>query len=213
MSDTICGFVQYNNDNNGYFPYGMDKMCELLTTGPIDQAFPLFYHDWNSFSGNTCSDSSYDAALANLKNVDPKSPGAAGRSWYYQTCTEFGYYQTGESSNSPFSPKISLDYFLGMCEAAFGLSKDDVQFNVNWTNELYGARNISSSRIMFTNGLVDPWHALGITKIPSSELPTQLMPGTAHCADLYPSRAEDLPILTATRLLWIEYLTRWLDQE
>jgi len=209
MSDTISGFVQYNNDNNKYFPFNMGTMCEMLTSRPINESFPSFFSAWNNFAGS-CSESSYDSGLADLENIDPKSPVAAGRAWYWQTCTEFGYYQTGESSKSLFSPKITLDYFLGMCEAAFGITKVEVQANVEWTNEYYGARNISATRIMFTNGMVDPWHALGITK--STDLPTVLMAGTAHCADLYPSRKEDLPILTQTRETFVKILKIWLDQ-
>ena len=31
------------------------------------------------------------------------------------------------------------------------------------TNRYYGKKNISASRIIFVNGSIDPWHALGIT--------------------------------------------------
>ncbi len=61
---------------------------------------------------------------------------------------------------------------------------------------------VQSSKIVFPNGSVDPWHILGVldSPCPSSE-PTSFMNGTAHCADLYPPRATDLPELTATRAL------------
>jgi len=213
MADTISGFVQYNRDNNGYYPYDIGKMCNILISGPIDKTFPLFFTTWNTFRGSNCSDSSYQSDLKDMMNTDPKSPSAAGRSWYFQTCNEFGYYQTGESVNSLFSPKITLGYFLGMCESLFGISPETVSANIDWTNEYYGARNIESSRIMFTNGVIDPWHALGITDPPSADLPTVLIPGTAHCADLYPSRSLDPPQLTAARKEFVDYLNAWLSQE
>jgi len=212
MADTISGFVQYNNDNNKYYPFNVEKMCNILQSGPLDEAFPDFYAQWNKFSGESCSESSYQSYMADLMNVDPKNPAASGRSWYYQTCNEFGYYQTGESVLSPFSPAITLDYFLQMCQIAFGISKDMVEQNVYNTNQYYGGRNLNSSRIMFTNGVVDPWHKLGITTTIGPELPAILMEGTAHCADLYPSRLNDLPVLSQTRSTFISYLQVWLNE-
>jgi len=212
MSDTISGFVQYNNDNNQYFPFNMEIMCDMLTSAPIDESFPTFFSVWNNFAGSTCSDSSYTSDLAVLENIDPKSPGASGRAWYWQTCNEFGYYQTAENPKCIFSSKITLDYFLGMCEAAFGTSQEAVQENVYRTNLDYGGQTIFATRIMFTNGIIDPWHVLGITNSTSIDLPAVLMDGTAHCADLYPSRAQDLPILTQTRQRFIQTLKNWLTK-
>ena len=36
----------------------------------------------------------------------------AGRSWTYQTCIEFGFYQTGSAANQPFSKTVTLDWFV-----------------------------------------------------------------------------------------------------
>jgi len=211
FADTISEIVQYNNDNNGRKTWNIPALCSLLLSGPLDQTFPTFYNEFNQASGAGCSDSSYQSDVQALMNTDPTSPGAAGRAWYYQTCTEFGYYQTGEKGGI-FSPNITLDYFVGQCQEVFGIDMSQVQANVDWTNEFYGARNIAATRIMFTNGDIDPWHALGITTQPSADLPTVLIHGTAHCADLYPSRSEDLPSLQVAREMWKSYLSEWLTQ-
>ncbi len=73
--------------------------------------------------------------------------------------------------------------------------------------------NVSSgkaTRIFFTNGEIDPWHVLGITKNETTSLPAYLMPPTAHCADLYPPRSIDAPILTSVRAEFLKTLDAWL---
>jgi len=32
----------------------------------------------------------------------------AGRQWYYQTCTEFGFYQTTDTNKQPFGTHFPL---------------------------------------------------------------------------------------------------------
>lgn len=36
------------------------------------------------------------------------------------SCTEFGYYQTGVTPAQPFSPRISLQFFRDICRDTFG---------------------------------------------------------------------------------------------
>lgn len=37
------------------------------------------------------------------------------RQWIYQTCTEFGWYQTSGSENQPFGSSFPLELYLTMC--------------------------------------------------------------------------------------------------
>lgn len=67
---------------------------------------------------------------------------------------------------------------------------------------MYGGFEIKSPRIVFPNGSIDPWHALGIiddSTISSDSLPLYIN-GTAHCSDLYPDSDDDPPQLTQARL-------------
>eukprot|EP01127_Copromyxa_protea_P001793 TRINITY_DN11708_c0_g1_i1.p1 TRINITY_DN11708_c0_g1~~TRINITY_DN11708_c0_g1_i1.p1 ORF type:complete len:477 (-),score=110.62 TRINITY_DN11708_c0_g1_i1:102-1532(-) len=213
LADTVAGFVQYNNDNNSYYPYDMVQMCSILTSAPIDQAFPAFVASWNNFTQATCSDVTYASAMSQLTNVDPKSPDAAGRTWTWQTCNEFGFYQTGEFHTQPFSSQISLDYFIKMCQEAFGKSLDDVNEGVYKTNAFYGGRSVrgKTSKTFFLNGSIDPWHALGvITPSNDPSVPVAFINGTAHCADLYPPRTSDVQELTEARTRVAAFLKHWL---
>ncbi|CAJ0950965.1 unnamed protein product [Ranitomeya imitator] len=149
-----------------------------------------------------------------------------GRQWMYQTCTEFGYFQSSDSVSQPFSgfplradplspwcchglrnlvtvvPEflwiaaqclafedilvyftlsdrsylsdflIENSYHVQQCTDVYGkdFNLPTVVGAIQQTNENYGGLNVQSSRIIFPNGLIDPWHALGINSNLSSDL-------------------------------------------
>jgi len=203
LSDSVAGVIQYSGDNNALGRlWTVSLMCEKLAVGDdAYTAYVNFAREFRESQGETCTDSNYEAALAELRNTDPTNPAAAGRSWTYQTCGEYGYYQTVESDDVPFSKRITLDYFLNMCKDVYGIDPSLPAKSVNYTNDYYGSRDVRSSRIVFVNGSVDPWHALGIvtdTRTPK-DMPVHYITGTAHCADLYAPSRDDLPDLTAAR--------------
>lgn len=131
-----------------------------------------------------------------------------GRQWVYQTCAEFGFYQSTDSPNQPFAgfPLVWVHqtwpvklthliaysvviligvfffffpsrYFLKQCTNFYNISAEQVAEAVTQTNEYYGAYDIRSSRIVFPNGSIDPWHALGVTQDISADLPAIFIKG------------------------------------
>ena len=48
------------------------------------------------------------------------------------------------------------------------------------TDDLTGATNISGTNIIFPNGSIDPWHALGLTSTKTAARPAAYINGTAH---------------------------------
>ncbi|CAM9582188.1 unnamed protein product, partial [Discosporangium mesarthrocarpum] len=62
------------------------------------------------------------------------------RAWLYQTCTEFGFYQTCEvGTRCPFTQGLhTLDKDLQLCQDAFGILPDQVKGQVQLTNLYYG---------------------------------------------------------------------------
>lgn len=126
----------------------------------------------------------------------------------YQTCQEFGYFQTTETTQQPFGTYVPLSLFTKQCKSIFGLSTPP---NINWTNLNYGGWGIQTSRTIFVNGLIDPWHALSITSGTSDPAPI-LMKETAHCANMYPASDTDPADLTAARTTISNTLGMWLDE-
>jgi len=214
ISGGISDIVQYSNDNNKYIPFNVATMCNILESGGPSSLAALkaladFNTMFNNFSNQQCTEVSYTDYVTQLRNIDPTNSNAAARTWTWQTCIEFGYFQTSTGSNQPFPNAITLDWFVDMCNDIFGMPLSP---DVNWTNTYYGGRDVEGSNIVFPNGSVDPWHKLGILDTINPSLPAYYMQGTAHCADLYPPRATDLPTLTNTRMHEQKLIAQWIAQ-
>jgi len=106
-------------------------------------------------------------------------------SWQYQTCNEFGFYQTCEvDSSCPYARGYhGIDMDLELCQKLFGIGPDEVRRNVEGTLEYYGGRSLMPKvgpsdfsgaspeliedgagrrRLLFVTGDVDPWTELAM---------------------------------------------------
>ncbi|RKP38553.1 peptidase S28, partial [Dimargaris cristalligena] len=90
--------------------------------------------------------------------------GQAGRSWFYQTCTEFGYWQTAPRFPMPSlrSKLVDIEYNEGPCRAFFG-SQVRTPVDTDRINFAYGADTLEVSRVYFVNGEFDPWRKLSVS--------------------------------------------------
>lgn len=119
------------------------------------------------------------ASLRTIQRQQPSSQRARVRSssndkqlelpdfWYYQTCTEFGFYQTCETNSTCM-------FVQGLGSAAdqahhcadWGISEQDVMVAINETNKHYGGllptdeSGQLGSCVLWPNGEVDPWSPL-----------------------------------------------------
>ncbi|KAG6002425.1 hypothetical protein E4U21_003099 [Claviceps maximensis] len=97
---------------------------------------------------------------ARLAADDPSR--GEGRSWLYQTCTEWGYFINGASTPKDRLPMISraigLEYSSYECKSAFNITTPP---DVNIINK-HGAFNFSYPRVAFIDGKQDPWRAGGV---------------------------------------------------
>jgi len=127
----------------------------------------------------------------------------SARQWFYQTCNEFGYYQTSDSDSQPFGKMFPLSFSVQQCQDVFGpeYNQSFISSRIAWTTANYGSRNISKDvqNIVFPNGSIDPWHALGILKSVNIFTTATYIKGTAHCANMYPPRKGDLQALVNAR--------------
>jgi len=64
-------------------------------------------------SNTTCLDYKYEKMVADMKKVSWDSETAKGsRQWTYQTCHEFGFYQTSENKEDIFGDRFGIDYLF-----------------------------------------------------------------------------------------------------
>lgn len=97
---------------------------------------------------------------------------------------------------------MTLDSNTQQCQDAFG---EEVSRNLNvrttrFTNAYTGGNQIASSRCIYANGDVDPWHALSVYNSTSPQQPSVYIAGTAHCRNMYPARESDPEPLKQARI-------------
>jgi hypothetical protein len=92
------------------------------------------FNNWNK--ENCCSYYDFDKLIEIIKTCDWYT------AWLWQTCTEFGYYQTTTSSeNHPFTENVPVEFHYNMCNNMFGdeYGETTVEKGVKETNSMYGA--------------------------------------------------------------------------
>ncbi|XP_029027903.1 thymus-specific serine protease [Betta splendens] len=220
LAGNFMDVVQYNEDNRGFEgAIGTNITIKVLCDVMADASLGDPYYRYAAVAklmmetfSIKCLEAGFSAYVRDMTNTSWKGPAAGGgRQWVYQTCTEFGFYQSTDSPNQPFTG-FPLPYHVQQCADFYNISAEELDQTVAETNEYYGGYNIRSSRIVFPNGSIDPWHALGITRDITSDLPAVFIKGTAHCANMYPARSEDLPQLTMARDHIFLLLQQWLKE-
>lgn len=71
---------------------------------------------------------------------------------------------------------------MKQCADFYNISAQQLAEAVAQTNEFYGSYDIRSARIVFPNGSIDPWHALGITRDITHSLPSVFIKGKKEYA-------------------------------
>ncbi|XP_068135323.1 putative serine protease K12H4.7 [Hyperolius riggenbachi] len=221
IAEYIMDVVQYNNDNREFegvktTNITIQVVCGIMANeswgSPYDRYVEVIRTILKA-TGEKCIEASYKKYVEEMRSSCWEGPAASGgRQWMYQTCTEFGYFQSSDSSSQPFSG-FPLSYHVQQCTDIYGNEFNLAMITgaIQQTVENYGGLNIESSRIVFPNGLIDPWHALGINTSLGTDIVAIPMQDAAHCADMYPARPEEPFVLPAVRKLVYELLTKWLQ--
>jgi len=207
------GTVQYNDENGN--PVDIKYLCNIMFNATTPLNGYIAVNDFFMQSQELeCQDVSYIDSVFQLQNTTiDLLTGVGMRQWYYQTCTEFGYYQTTDSSNQPFGNLVPLEYYTKYCRDVFGF--DFQQQFIDETNTCYGGSNLPSNgptNILFVNGNIDPWHSLSVTQDISDTVKSILISDTAHCANILPTNESDPPDLTAARVRTSNQIGVWLSQ-
>ncbi len=170
--------VQANDPNCEEDACNIEKVCSdyMLNTDlgqPIDRLAGL----WRLYAGGECTLVDYQTAtIAPL--LDTSLSSWPVRSWQYQACNEFGFFQTCDpGTECPFTqePHINtVELWTCACERAFGLDANAIQERIFETNEYYGGWNPVGTRILYVSGSIDPWRSLSVCRTPDCEpLPEQ----------------------------------------
>ncbi|CAD6191209.1 unnamed protein product [Caenorhabditis auriculariae] len=213
------GAVQYSGDNTGPYAigYGIPDMCKIMlndSNTPIQNVakFNEFMTEVGPFS---YTDNNYQGMIDDLKNAQKYGPNsAASLLWTWQTCTEFGYFQSTDSGHSIFGSPTPVNMYTQMCTDVFGnaYNAETIEAAIKHTNWVYGSRDkYRGTNVVLPNGSLDPWHALGKYTANDPSVVPFLINGTAHCADMYPARDADVPDLAKVRALIDTNIGQWLS--
>lgn len=152
LMGNIQGTIQYNNEHNGVM--NVTDICAVMTSGTdYYNQFVELSAKFRTANGQACEDASWEDTVAYLSNPE-YDPNNAARPWTYQTCNEFGYFQTTDSPKQPFYSWTVLNdnFYRQLCSAAFNGWKSDPE--VEWINEVYGSTDIAGTDIIFPSGTI-----------------------------------------------------------
>ena len=156
------------------------------------QVTPQKFHQMNTnqrllekiqHDDDDCINIDYDEMLQAFSSEVVEPSGM--RSWLWQTCTEFGFYQTC-TDDCPFASHFhSIDMDLEICSKLFNITSDSVYENVQASIDHYGGKKFldsGASNILTINGNVDPWSVLGLEESDSTSylLPVKMVDGASH---------------------------------
>lgn len=128
VASNFAGIVQYNKDNNQQMTLSIDEACDVMLNSSIGAQFNRLAAVNSILLNDTkkdCLDYNYKAMIEDLKNTTWSSEAASGmRQWLWQTCNEFGFYQTSEQNASMFGDRFGIDFFTEQCANIYGRKYD-----------------------------------------------------------------------------------------
>mmetsp|Transcript_98998 Transcript_98998/g.171570 ORF Transcript_98998/g.171570 Transcript_98998/m.171570 type:complete len:504 (-) Transcript_98998:132-1643(-) len=140
--------------------------------------------------------------------------------WGYQTCTEFGFYQTCEAGTDCFFTQGLVSFNNtdhkpnDFCSRVFGVSTEKTLKAVEKTNAYYSKKLAAATRIIWPNGNVDPWHGRSHLTPPGQEqVAIWPIEGASHCEWMAPARETDIQSLRDARLKICAQLSTWLEKD
>jgi pimeloyl-ACP methyl ester carboxylesterase len=109
-----------------------------------------------------------------------------GIMWFYQVCSELGFYQTHslDQSQSIMSWLIDEDYWSAACQAFSGQAPAIDATRAAYYQAIHDGQ---VSNLFFVNGTLDPWSALSYQwqeQAPDGVTVSTVV-GGSHCSDLY----------------------------
>ncbi|XP_001954823.3 putative serine protease K12H4.7 [Drosophila ananassae] len=207
IANIFAGIAQYQIPAN----YDIPKQCSVLRSFSDDDAEALSkFINWKvhehtgecisaTFDGTT---GYYEWAKDNYEDSDLP--------WFFQTCSEFGWFQSSGSSHQPFGSSFPSKLYEDTCEAVFGskYNTTGIRANAKATNAEFGGLDIDYTNVYFVQGGLDGWKKVGA----GVEEGATIIPSAAHCSDLGSISASDSPELVASKQKVIALVDKWLAE-
>jgi len=165
-------------------------------------------------SNNRCLGLVTTDLYAALQDDDDDIVRTDSLSWPYQTCSQFGFYQTCEiGSRCPWTKGyVTLEDEASFCPTAFNIPMEQISENVAFSNAYYGSDTPEVTRIFFANGDVDPWGGLGVIDAPKGSKVLQVN-GSAHHTWTHDKKDIVQDSVHEAKLLIQQQMLLWLQED
>ncbi|KAG8445347.1 hypothetical protein GDO86_010216 [Hymenochirus boettgeri] len=177
LAEYIMNVVQYNMDNREFegvkdTSITIQVVCDIMSNNSLGDSYDRYatvMRTITEMNGERCIDASYKKYTQDFKNAT-WTPVSTGDSGCIRHVRNFGFFQSSDSTAQPFSG-IPLSYHVQQCSDIFGpefnlsMITDSVQKTMSFMEDLKYKAATS-----FPNGLIDPWHLLGINSDLSEDL-------------------------------------------
>lgn len=182
--------------------YPVKSVCGHLTNSSVNDESLLV----QLFEGLSVY-SNYTGQLQCLDVNQTANQALGDLGWDFQACTEMVMPMCSDGINDMFEMKAwNLDEYSDEC-----MKKWKTKPRPMMTSVMYGGRNItSSSNIVFSNGLLDPWSTGGVTKTLSDSLISVIIPEGAHHLDLRASDPNDPVSVVKARDIEKQSIGKWI---
>jgi len=135
--------------------------------------------------------------------------GLSARAWDYQECTQIIYQMTMNGVTDMFPPRVwAMANLTAYCQEHYGVAPGDAWMRLWFPLDL---ANITS-RIIFSNGMLDPWHLGGYLEDLSEDLPAITIKDGAHHLDLRSSNPADPESVIIARRKEKSFIVKWLRE-
>ncbi|CAN9511115.1 unnamed protein product [Ophioblennius macclurei] len=219
LADIVMGTVQYNEER---VLMSIQELCHVMTSrkeqyGEGNESYNRLVklaQVYLSSSEEQCMDISHEKEVRNLLDTTLQSRRRAERQWTYQTCTEFGFYQTCEDATCPFSGMMTLQTWTQLCAVVFAISQHSLPSRVAFTNSYYGGRDPHTHRVLYVNGGIDPWKELSVLRDRAEgrgQAETVFIEDSAHCADMFSRGDTERFSIRKARQEIEEHVASWLE--
>lgn len=184
-------------------------------------------------AGLTWAIAQRDPQCTALSSFESYTPGLTKGAWSWQRCSDLIMaFEVASDARmllpcASFAPNCwdtaALRSFGDFCAAAFGVAPPFGRMNMQAARlggdgGVCGWSKNALSRVVFTNGALDPWSYGGVSAVNASSAcapPAAMIviEGAAHHYDLRTPLATDPPAVVAAREEVITMITKWLDDD
>ncbi|SPP83761.1 thymus-specific serine protease [Drosophila guanche] len=206
IANVFAGLAQYQKPGN----YDLPRYCSVLRSFSDDDAEALsLFVQWQ-LGYPKCVSVSYQGTINYYKWAKNNYEDDTGLPWIYQTCSEFGWYQSSGSPNQPFGSSFPATLYTDTCHDAFSpnYTLNHIEANTAATNAEFRGIDIDVNNVYWTQGGLDPWSKVGAGEAQGATI----IPQASHCSDLGSISLNDSPVLMASKLKLKQLVKDWLAQ-